>query len=112
MKALIILIILLTLGAIFFQYSRTKNVKKLLIALATFGIIISLGVLGNLTRQVFPLFITHIILIIIAWGTLIWYLIRDKYYWWIIFSPVVTIGLFLLLELLTGSGHEGVIPHS
>ena len=110
MKALIIVIILLTLGAIFFQYSRNKDVKKLLIALATFGIIISLGVVGNLTRQVFPLFITHIVLIIISWGTLIWYLIRDKYYWWIIFSPVVTIGLFLLLELLTGSGHEGVIP--
>ncbi len=112
MKALIVLIVLLTLGAIFFQYSRNKNIKKLLIALATFGLIISLGVVGNLTRQVFPLFITHIVLIIIAWGTLIWYLVRDKYYWWIIFSPVVTIGLFLLLELLTGSGHEGVIPHS
>ena len=112
MKALIILFILLTLGAIFFQYSRNKDLKKLLIALTTFGIIIALGVVGNLTRQVFPLFLAHIVLIIISWGTLIWYLVRDKYYWWIIFSPVVTIGLFLLLELLTGSGHEGVIPHT
>lgn len=112
MKALIILIILLTLGAIFLQYSRNKNLKKLLIALATFGIIISLGIVGNLTRQVFPLFIAHTALIIISWSTLIWYLMRDKYYWWIIFSPIVTIGLFLLLELLTGSGHEGILPHS
>jgi len=106
MKALLIIIILITLGAIFFQYSRNKDIKKLLISLGTFAAIISLGVVGNLTRQVSPLFISHIILIIISWGTLIVYLIRDKYYWWLIFSPLVTIGLFLLLELLTGSGHE------
>ena len=111
MKAVIILIVLVTLGAIFFQYSRNKNLKKLLISLATFGVMIALAIVGNVTRQVFPLFLAHIVLIIISWGTLIWYFIRDKYYWWIIFSPVVTIGLFLLLELLTGSGHEGVLLH-
>ncbi len=106
MKALLVIVILLTFGAIFFQYSRNKDVKKLLIALATFGVILSLAVVGNLTRQVIPLFIAHVILIVSAWGALLVYLIRDKYYWWVIFSPVVTIGLFLLLELLTGSGHE------
>jgi len=109
MKVLLILVILLTFGAIFFQYSRNKNLKKLFIALGTFTAILFLGVVGNLTRQVFPLFMAHILLTIIAWGGLIWYLIRDKYYWWIIFSPVVTIGLFLLLELVTGSGHEGIV---
>ncbi len=106
MKALIILAILATLTIIFFQYTRSKDLKKLLIALGTFGLIVSLGVIGNLTRQVIPLFLAHIVLMIAAWGGLILYLIRDRYYWWVIFSPVVTIGLFLLLELLTGSGHE------
>ncbi|WP_309497288.1 hypothetical protein [Sulfurovum sp.] len=106
MKALLVLVVLATLAAIFFQYSRNKDLKKLLIALATFGAIISLGVIGNLTRQVFPLFITHLVLMVISWGALIVYLIRDRYYWWVIFSPLVTIGLFLLLELVTGSGHE------
>ena len=106
MKVLLIIVILITFGAIFFQYSRNKDIKKLLISLGTFAAIISLGVVGNLTRQVSPLFISHIILIIISWGTLIVYLIRDRYYGWVIFSPLVTIGLFLLLELVTGSGHE------
>jgi hypothetical protein len=109
MKALIILAILATLAVIFFQYSRNKELKKLFIALGSFLLIISLGVMGNLTRQVIPLFMAHIVLIIIAWGGLIVYLVRDRYYWWVIFSPVVTIGLFLLLELLTGSGHEGIL---
>ena len=110
MKALIILAILATLAIIFFQYSRNKDLKKLFIALGSFLLIISLGIMGNLTRQIIPLFMAHIVLIVLAWGGLMVYLMRDNYYWWIIFSPVVTIGLFLLLELLTGSGHEGILP--
>ena len=110
MKALIILTILTTLAIIFFQYSRNKDLKKLFIALGSFLLIISLAIMGNLTRQVIPLFMAHIVLIVIAWGGLMVYLVRDRYYWWVIFSPVVTIGLFLLLELLTGSGHEGILP--
>ena len=106
MKVLIILAIFATLGILFFQYTRNKNLKKLFIALLTFGAIISLAVLGNLTRQVMPIYLAHMMLIIVSWGGLILYLVRDKYYGWIIFSPLVTIGLFLLLELLTGSGHE------
>lgn len=106
MKALIILAIIATLAIIFFQYSRNKDLKKLFIALGSFLIIVSLGIMGNLTRQIIPLFMAHIILIVVSWGGLIVYLVRDKYYWWIIFSPVVTIGLFLVLEFLTGSGHE------
>jgi hypothetical protein len=106
MKALIILAIFATVGGIFFQYSRNKDLKKLFIALVTFGVIISLTVVGNLTRQVMPIYLAHIMLTVVSWGGLIVYLTRDKYYWWIVFSPAVTIGLFLLLELLTGSGHE------
>ncbi len=110
MKTLIILAVFATLGSIFFQYSRNKNLKKLFITLITFGVIISLAVVGNLTRQVMPIYLAHIMLILVSWGGLIVYLVRDKYYWWIIFSPLVTIGLFLLLEMLTGSSHEGILP--
>jgi len=106
MKALIILAILATLAIIFFTYSRNRDLKKLFIALGSFGLIVSLAIVGNVTRQVMPLFLAHIVLIVVAWGGLMVYIMRDKYYWWIIFSPMVTIGLFLLLELLTGSGHE------
>ncbi|RRS30402.1 MAG: hypothetical protein P794_06875 [Epsilonproteobacteria bacterium (ex Lamellibrachia satsuma)] len=109
MKALIILGILATLALIFFQYTRSKDLKKLFVALATFAAIISLAVVGNLTRPVIPVFIAHIIFVIMAWGGLMVYLWKEKYYWWIIFSPAVTIALFLVLEALTGSGHEGAL---
>ena len=106
MKVLIILAILATLVIIFFSYSRNKDLRKLFIALGSFLLIISLAIVGNVTRQVMPLFLAHIVLIVVAWGGLMLYIVRDRYYWWVIFSPLVTIGLFLLLELLTGSGHE------
>ncbi len=106
MKAFILLTLLTTLVVIFIQYSRSRNLKKLLIALATFGAVISLGIMGNITRQIMPLFMVHLILMVLSWGGLIFYLIREKYYWWIIFSPVLSLGLFLVLEFLTGSGHE------
>ena len=105
MKALIILAILATIGIIFFKYSREKDLKKLLVSLVTFGMIASLAVVGNLTRPVIPIYIAHMILVIVAWGGLMMYVFKRKYYWWLIFSPVVTIGLFLLLEYLEGSRH-------
>jgi hypothetical protein len=106
MKALIILAVLATLGIISFQYHRNKNLKKLFIALLTLGAILSLAVVGNVTRPVMPIYLAHLILMVISWGGLILYLVRERYVGWIIFSPLVTIGLFLLLEWLTGSGHE------
>jgi len=104
-KALVIFVILATAGIIFFQFSRKKELKKLLISLGTFGIIISLAVVGNLTRPVMPIYVAHIILVMVAWGGLINYLFRKSYLWQLIFSPIVTIGLFLILEYLEGSRH-------
>ena len=107
MKALIVLAILLTLGIIFYKYHTDKNLKKLLISLTTFGAIIVLAIVGNLTRPIMPIFITHEVLIIISWSTLLFmYVFKDKYCWWWFVSPLVTIGLFLLLEFLGGSAHE------
>lgn len=106
MKAMIILVVLLTLGMIFVQYKRGRDSKKLLLSLVSFAVIVSLAVAGNLTRQVLPLFMAHLVLLVLAWGSLVWYSIRGRYYWWLILSPIITIALFLLMEILMGSGHE------
>ena len=106
MKVLIILAILVTIAIIFFKYNKEKNLKRLFFSLATFAIIISLAVIGNLARPIMPIFLAHAILIIIAWGTALKYVFTGTYHWWIIFSPILTIILFLVLEFLTGSGHE------
>jgi hypothetical protein len=106
MKALLILAILATFGVIFFQYSRKKDPKKLFIVLVSFAMTLTFAILGNVTRPIMPIYMAHIMLIILSWGGIILYLVKERYYWWLIFSPVVTIGLFLLLEFLAGSGNE------
>ena len=106
MKVKIVLLILLTLGMFFVQYRRNRDSKKLLLSLASFAVIVSLAVAGNLTRPVLPIFIAHLVLLLLAWGSLMWYNIKGRYYWWLILSPVATIVLFLLMEIVMGSGHE------
>jgi putative flippase GtrA len=104
-KVLIIFVILVTLASIVFKYSREKDLKKFLFSLLSFSLIVSLAVVGNLTRPVIPIYIAHMLLVIIAWSGLIIYVFSRKYYWWLMLSPVLTIGLFLLLEYLEGSRH-------
>jgi len=77
-----------------------------MITLASFALVVSLAIVGNLTRPVIPLYLSHLVLVVIAWGGVLYYLLRGKYLWWLIVSPIVTIAIFLLLELLAGSGHE------
>jgi len=105
MKALLVLAILATATLIFLQYRRNRDTRKLLIALGSFVLIVSLGIAGNITRMVFPVYIAHLVLLVAAWLGLLYYLMRNRYYWWLILSPLSTIGLFLLLELIEGSGH-------
>ena len=105
MKALLVVVILLTLAITLLQYRRSGDMRKLLVSLASMGVIVSLGIVGNVTRTIFPLYITHLLLLAVAWLGLLYYLLRRRYYWWLVLSPLLTIGLFLLLELLEGSGH-------
>ncbi len=108
MKALLILAILLTFGLIFLRYWRNRNSKQLLVSLGSFIFLISLGIMGNITRPIIPLFLAHIVLIVFAWLGLLYYMFRGRYVWWLIFSPVITIVLFIALSLIEGSRYEDV----
>jgi len=108
MKALLVIAILLTFGLIFFRYSRSKDTKKLFISLGSFILLITLGIVGNITRPVIPFFLAHVILIVFAWAGLLYYMLRDRYVWWLIFSPVVTIALFVIWSLIAGSRYEDI----
>ena len=107
MKGMIIVAILLTLGFVALDFYRHRDWKKLLISLGVFAAILTLAGLGNMLRTVIPLFIAHFVLIVIAWGALLFYIFRDKLYWQVILTPTVTILLFLLLEKVVGSGSAG-----
>ena len=103
MLTLIILTIFLTIAIMTINFRRNKDIEKLFISLAIF-ILISIFVgLGNMTRSIIPLFIAHFVLVAISWGGLIVYTIRDKLYLKIIFLPILTLLLYVILVELIGS---------
>jgi len=105
MKGLIIIGILITFGLIAFNFYRTKGWKKLSISLAIFTVVLVFVGLSPMVRTVVPIFIAHLILIVVAWSGVLYYIIRGKLYLQVILAPVVTIILFLVLERVVGSGN-------
>ncbi len=89
MKALIILIILSSFSLIIFQYKRKRDIKKLFLSTLSMLVLILLGVVGMMTRSIPAIFLAHILLLIVAWGSLLYYLWKGCYYWWIILSPLL-----------------------
>lgn len=103
MKILILLSILFTILIIAIDFWRNKDIKKLSISISIF-ILISIFVgLGNMTRSIVPLFISHFVFIIISWGGLIIYIISDKLYLKAIFLPILTLILYIILVELIGA---------
>ena len=103
MLTLIILTIFLTIAIITINFRKNKDIEKLSISLGIF-ILISIFVgLGNMTRSIIPLFIAHFVFVTISWGGLIVYIIRDKLYLKIIFLPILTLFLYVILVELIGS---------
>jgi amino acid transporter len=104
MKALILFAILISIGLIILVYRRESNLKKMLLSTIFLIALVSLGVVGNVMRSVMPLFLTHIMALIIAYGGLILYILRDRFYWYLGLLPVATLMLYLLLAWI-GNEH-------
>jgi len=104
MKAFLVLAILLAIGLISLIYKREGNLPKMLLSFGFLAIIISLGVVGNMMRSIAPLFLTHLTALALAYGGLILYILRDKFYWYLGLLPVATLTLYLLLSWI-GNEH-------
>jgi len=104
MKFIIIIAILLSIGLTILTYKRKSDLKKLLLSFTLLATIISLGIVGNMMRSITPLFLTHMVAILMAYGGLIIYILRDKFYWYLSILPFATLGFYLLLSWL-GNEH-------
>jgi hypothetical protein len=106
MKGKIVIWLAATLILIGWDYYKNRNAGKTLTAISTFLWIASVATVGITMRPILPLFATHYILVLTAWAGLIFYIWRDKYYWWIFALPAVTILVFIGLNFLEGSRYE------
>jgi len=102
----LILWILLTLGLIALEYWKRREWERTLLATGSFVWIVVMGVLGMTLRPVLPFFVAHILLVLFAWGALVYYLYTRRYHWWAFILPLLTIGLFWVFNFLEGSRYE------
>ena len=98
--------ILLTLALIALDAYRRKDLRKSLIALGSFALILGFAAMGLNMRAILPLFVAHILLILFAWSALLYYLLRGRYYWWAFWLPALSLALFVGLNFLEGSRYE------
>jgi len=109
MKTLIILAILATFVMAFVSYNKNRNLKKLVITLGSFIVMLYLLWVGfRVSIAIFPLKIANIVLGFFAWGGIVYYMLRDRYVWWVIFSPLLVPLLFVIFSLIGGSRYEDV----
>ena len=106
MKVVIILVILMAMGLIVLVHKREKNLKKMIFSFFILVSIIAFSVVGNVMRSIMPLYIGHLMALILAYGGLVTYVIRDKTQWILWILPLVTLVLYLLLAWI---GNEHII---
>ncbi|AKF24067.1 hypothetical protein YH65_00575 [Sulfurovum lithotrophicum] len=109
MKAVIILAILATFVMIIVKYNRNRNVKKLFISVVSFSVMLYILWVGfRVSIAIFPLKILNIVLGFFSWGGIMYYILRDRYIWWVIFSPLIVPLSFVLFSLIGGSRYEDI----
>ena len=106
MKVLIVLALFLAMGLIFLSYKRENSIQKLLFSLAVLGAIIGLVIVGNMMRSLMPLFLAHIMALILAYGGLIYYILRARTQWILWSLPIFTLLFYLLLAWI---GNEHIV---
>jgi len=104
MKAVIVLAILFSIGLIVLMYKREDDVQKMAFSFFILLAIIGLAVVGNVMRSVMPLFLAHIVALIMAYGGLVYYVFRDKTQWILWLLPLATLILYVLIAWM-GNEH-------
>ena len=109
MKTLIVLAILATFVMAFLAYRKNKDLKKLFITLGSFIVLLYILWVGfRVSVAIFPLKIANIVLGFFAWSGVVYYILRDRYIWWLILSPLLVPLLFVLFSMIGGSRYEDI----
>ncbi len=104
MKTIIVLTILFAIGIIILIYKREDDIKKMLFSFFILLSIIGLAIVGNVMRSIMPLFLAHIIALILSYGGLIYYVFREQTQWILWILPLATIFLYIIIAWI-GNRH-------
>jgi len=103
-KLFIVVAILIAGGLIIMKYRRSHDLEQLLLSGLLLGVVISLGIVGNMMRSITPLFLTHLVALSAGYLGVLLYILRERFYWYLSLAPVATLLFYLLLSWL-GNEH-------
>jgi len=96
----ILLLQYLIIPIIFFKYGENKDRTKAFLSLLLLILFLKLTNSAECTRLTYDATKNHFILAIISLLTFIFIIIKDKYYWSLIFLSVVYTGIYLILYII------------
>ncbi len=96
MKFLLVLAPLIVAALSYVMFREDGDIKKLIITFLLLWAVITLGIVGNVMRSLSPLFLTHNLAVFAAYLATIYYILRGRFIWLALASPLVTMVLYLL----------------
>jgi hypothetical protein len=82
---------------IYLRYKKEDDIKKMIISFLLLWALITLGLMGMVMLSMKMLFALHLVAILIAYGAIIFYILRNRFIWIGLLSPVATMVLYLIL---------------
>jgi hypothetical protein len=106
LKTIILLVMLPTIALLWWDYKKEpENKKRTLLNVGYFLSILLFALLGSLTKPIFLLYFSYILFLLLSWGSLVWYILKKNYYLPLHILPIIPIAIYILGELLFGSGN-------
>ncbi|CAA6826041.1 MAG: Unknown protein [uncultured Sulfurovum sp.] len=107
MKFLLVLAPLIVAALSYVMYKEDGNLKKLIITFVLLWAVVTLAIVGNVMRALAPLYVTHMLAIVTAYGGIIYYVLKSRLLWVALVSPGVTMIIYLIFAWI---GNEHLPP--
>ena len=79
-----------------FMHRKESNVKKTVMGVMLLWILVVLAISGNVMRAVSPLFMAHIVALVISYFSLVYYVLTEKFIWFTLALPLLTMFIYLM----------------
>lgn len=104
MKIFMVLAPAISIAMTYMMYRREDDLIKVIISFLLLWAIITLGLLGTVMLSIKPLYLTHWFAITIAYGGMVYYILKGKLLWSVLVMPMITMLIYLVLAWL-GNEH-------
>jgi len=103
----ILIFFLANLVIFFLNYKKEKNIKKTFFSTILLLYILAMGYVGYISlRLIIPLLFAHFVALILSYFAILIYIFKNRLYLWIFVMPLITFGLFFVLNFISGSRYE------